>query len=152
MLIELLNGNERIQFENNVLSWEQAIIKGATPLHSEGIIEERYIEQMIANVKEIGPYIVIAPKIALAHARPEDGVNKLGITFLISEKPVLFSCQPEHAASLVITLAAPDSNSHLSLLSDLALVFAENNSIEGILKLKTEAEVLAFLQHCIGGE
>ena len=37
---------------------------------------------MINNVKEIGSYIVIAPKVAIPHARPEDGTNKLGISFL----------------------------------------------------------------------
>ena len=39
-----------------------------------GTIEERYIDGMIETVKNLGPYIVIAPGVALPHARPEDGV------------------------------------------------------------------------------
>ncbi len=31
---------------------------------------------MIANVNKFGTYIVIAPKVAMPHSRPEDGVNK----------------------------------------------------------------------------
>jgi len=32
-----------------------------------------YVDAMVRAVEELGPYMVVAPGIALAHARPEDG-------------------------------------------------------------------------------
>lgn len=40
---------------------------------------------MIESVEEYGPYIVIGPHLALAHARPEDGSLKLGLSLSIFE-------------------------------------------------------------------
>lgn len=49
---------------------------GGELLEKSGAIEPRYIDAMINTVKEIGPYIVIAPGIAMPHARPEAGAKK----------------------------------------------------------------------------
>lgn len=44
---------------------------------NNGCIKESYIDAMVNTVKNMGPYIVIAPGIAMPHAAPEDGVLKL---------------------------------------------------------------------------
>lgn len=45
-------------------------------------IKKEYIADMIASVHEFGPYIVIAPGIALFHARPEGNVNEICLSYL----------------------------------------------------------------------
>lgn len=45
---------------------------------------------MIRAVNDYGPYIVIGKHMALAHARPEDGVNKLGVSVATIEQPIDF--------------------------------------------------------------
>ena len=45
---------------------DRAIRLAAKPLLDEGVIEEIYIENMIANVYKFGPYIVLVDGFALA--------------------------------------------------------------------------------------
>ena len=151
LLTQLLSRNRRIMFENKPITWVKSIHKAAKPLLEENIIAERYVQKMIDNVVELGPYIVIAPKIALAHARPEDGVNEIGLSLLISEKPVHFSEKEEHMANLIFVLAAKDSQSHLGLLAELAQIFSDPENIDSLCKLKDEKEVLEFISSCLGG-
>ncbi|MEC0304449.1 BglG family transcription antiterminator, partial [Terribacillus saccharophilus] len=54
--------------------WKEAITRVAEILVSDSVIEESYITAMIKSVEEFGPYIVVGKHLALAHARPEDGV------------------------------------------------------------------------------
>lgn len=70
--------------------WESAIQRVACPLLKENCIEESYVNAMIDSVKEFGPYIVMGKHLALAHARPEDGVNNLGISVATLAQPVVF--------------------------------------------------------------
>jgi mannitol operon transcriptional antiterminator len=57
-------------------NWEEAIRIGGELLVKNDFVEERYVEAMVSNVREMGPYIVIAPGVAMPHARPEDGVKE----------------------------------------------------------------------------
>jgi len=79
-MIEDVLRDQNILLQQEVSTWEESIIRVSEPLVKEQVIESRYIDAMINSVKEFGPYIVIGKHIALAHARPEDGVNKLGIS------------------------------------------------------------------------
>lgn len=151
MLQELLSKSQRIAFTSKDIVWDQSIREAAKPLLRDNVVEKKYVQKMIDNVLELGPYIVIAPKIALAHARPEDGVNEIGLSLLVSEKPIEFSNDKQHTANLVFCLAATDSTSHLSLLSDLAQIFGEQSNIDNLCKLKSKEEVLHFISHCLGG-
>ena len=150
MLIKLLSKNQRIMFEDKPITWVESIKRVSKPFLDESAIKESYVQKMIDNVNDLGPYIVIAPKIALAHARPEDGVNEMGLSLLISKEPVKFSEKEEHNAQLIFALAATDSVSHLSLLSDLAQIFGEPSNIDMLCELETKEEVLQFISKCLG--
>ena len=43
--------------------WRDAVRRSAQPLLQQGYIEARYIDAMIANIEENGPYIVISPRL-----------------------------------------------------------------------------------------
>jgi PTS system ascorbate-specific IIA component len=59
---------ELIRFEKGFSNWEEAIKVSSKGLLELGFIEESYVDSMIDSVKEFGPYIVIAPNIAMPHA------------------------------------------------------------------------------------
>lgn len=85
---------------------------------------------MIQSVKENAPYIVISKNIALAHARPEFGVNQLGVTFSTLAAPVDFGSKLFDPVKLIITLAAKTSADHLELLSGLASVLSDEELVD----------------------
>ena len=70
--------------------WEDSIKLVSQPLLDDGTITDQYVTAMIDTVKEFGPYIVIGPHLALAHARPEEGATRLGLSVATLEEPVSF--------------------------------------------------------------
>lgn len=133
---------EFIQLVDSVENWEDAIVKSARPLLEGGYVEQSYVDGMIDSVKEFGPYIVIAPNIAMPHARPEKGANKAGFAVMKLEEPVYFSEEEAHKAQLLITLACADSNTHLEMIQFIVTILSDEEKYENILKAKTSEEIL----------
>lgn len=141
---EFIN-DEFVIVEEEVSSWQEAIKKSAKPLIDKGFINEVYVEAMINNVEEHGPYIVLAPKFAMPHAENKEGVIKTGISVLKLDQAVDFNIKnesdPDKHVNLLITLAAKDSESHLTILQKLALILDDDDNIEKILKAETSNDV-----------
>jgi PTS system ascorbate-specific IIA component len=95
-------------------------------------------------VKEMGPYIVIAPTIAISHARPEDGANGLGMTILVLEEPIYFSSKQDRPVRIVITLAAPDNEQHLLALQQLSQLLMED--LDNLLLTTNADQVLKLVE------
>jgi mannitol/fructose-specific phosphotransferase system IIA component (Ntr-type) len=99
---------------------------------------------MIENIKTLGPYVVIGPEVAIPHARPESGVNKVGMSFLKLNTPVHFLDNENYPVRLLFCIAAIDNATHLKALSQLTKLLSnsenldllkEDDSTENILEL-----------------
>jgi PTS system ascorbate-specific IIA component len=100
--------------------WQAAIRAACQPLLESGAIADRYVARCVEMVNEQGPYMVVAPGIALAHARPEDGVSALGLSVASLAAPVEFGHPDNDPVDLVFAFASPDRDQHLGLLGALA--------------------------------
>lgn len=129
MLEEVLELHH-VLLQKNAENWQEAIKLAASPLVSDGYIQQRYVDAMIENVEKFGPYIVIVKGFALAHARPEDGVNKLGVSVLTLEKPVAFHSTQNDPVQTIICLAAIDNNSHLKIMGTIASLLNNQQKLE----------------------
>ncbi|MBI9011425.1 MAG: PTS sugar transporter subunit IIA [Clostridiales bacterium] len=142
-MVNEFNLNESlIQFETSVSTWEEAIIKSAQPLLDGMYVDQGYIDAMIESVNEYGPYIVIAPKVAMPHARPETGSKKIGYSILKLEQPIGFSEAPEHQVELLVALSCVNAESHLEILQFIVEVLSDAERFEGALKATTKTELL----------
>uniref|UniRef100_UPI00355960C4 PTS sugar transporter subunit IIA n=2 Tax=Cytobacillus sp. TaxID=2675269 RepID=UPI00355960C4 len=144
MLNEVLTA-DKIQFADYAPSWQEALQMASQPLLADQSISRNYIDAMIENVNEMGPYIVIAPGIALPHARPEAGVNKLGMSFLQLKESCAFSEKPEHQVRLFFVLAAIDNETHLKALSQLSKMLSDSYNLEKLQNVDTAADVLEII-------
>jgi len=115
-----------IQVIQRVSDWKNALKVASAPLLNEGIITVDYIAAMIANVEYYGPYIVIAPYLALGHALPNEGVNSLGVSVLKLQEDVYFEDRP---VSVVIILAPVDKRSHLGIMKDIVDLFNDEEFV-----------------------
>lgn len=125
--------------------WRDAIRASCQPLLEAGIVKSEYSEEIIANVEKFGPYIVIAPDIAIPHAQEGVGVNDTAVCFMKTEKPVSFSDDGEHDARLFFVLASTDNERHLANLSDLADELADEELMAKLLVVKTSEELEALV-------
>ena len=57
-------------------------------MKQQGYITDKYIQEMIDNIKKFGSYIVIEEGIAIPHGNISKNVMKNGISLLISKKKV----------------------------------------------------------------
>ncbi len=108
------------RMEVEVEDWKGAVRAACRPLYEAGAVEARYIERCIDMVLEHGPYMVLTPGIALAHARPEDGVLRLGLAVAGLARPIAFHHPENDPVDLVFAFGSPDSQQHLGLLGALA--------------------------------
>jgi PTS system ascorbate-specific IIA component len=145
-----------IQVTDEKMEWKGAIEKAAQPLLKQGYIEEAYVEAMIETVESIGPYIVLAPKVAVPHARPERGVKQLGISLLKLSEPVDFNVigeeDPERYVQLVFVLAAVDGEAHLKALMQLSRILEDEDHIEALIQLDEPKELYNKIQHLVETE
>jgi PTS system ascorbate-specific IIA component len=100
---------------------------------------------MIKVAKDLGPYIVVAPGIALPHARPEDGVINASIGMVTLDPPVPFGNERNDPVFLVVTLAAKDNEQHVQGLSELAAVLGKEELIERLRKTNDKEELMQIM-------
>ncbi|MGN7384784.1 BglG family transcription antiterminator [Paenibacillus sp. SAFN-117] len=117
-LKDLLTPN-RIVLCKDATDWRSAIKMASQPLLNDGSIVRQYVQAMIDKVIEHGPYIVIAPGIAIAHAKPEDGVVRTSMALLSIRSGVPFSSLKKHRVRLLFVIASLDGESHLKALTQL---------------------------------
>ncbi|MBP2643651.1 MAG: phosphoenolpyruvate-dependent sugar phosphotransferase system, 2 family protein [Firmicutes bacterium] len=145
MLKELVDQN-RVTFARCFGTWEDAVAAAAKPLLEQKAIEQEYVTAIIDSIKKYGPYIVIAPNIALPHAQGGIGVKETSISFLKVEEPVHFSDDPEHDARLIFLLASVNSEDHLEKLAELVEEISDNDLVERLLTIKNIDDLKEILQ------
>ncbi len=145
MLSELIV-KDKINIISSVDNWQEAVSIAAAPLLKEDYINEDYIDAIISSTEQHGPYYIVSPRIALPHARPENGVKKLGMSLLKIKEPTCFSDKDSDLANLVIVLAAIDNNSHLKALTQLTELLSNDDDVKSILEATSVDEVLKIIE------
>lgn len=143
---DLINEKD-IQLNIVAKDWKDAIAKSAKRLVENNIVETKYIDAMIESVNEYGPYIVIGKGIALAHARPEDGVIKAGCSVITLNPPVKFNHEFNDPVSIVFCLAAVDNNAHLEMMATLVKLINSETVIQELTKQNDVKEFMKILTH-----
>lgn len=145
-LLKDLLTEKTIKLNVEVKDWEEAVRIGGELLEKDGAIEHRYIDAMINSVKEIGPYIVIAPGIAMPHARPEAGAKKIGMSLITLKNPVNFGNKENDPVKIVVCLCAVDHSSHLKALSELVELLGDERFISTLLNSSSQDEIFNYIR------
>ncbi len=131
---------ENVQILQSVKDWEQSVHVAVQPLVDGGYVEARYIDGIIANAKELGPYFVLCPDLALLHARPEQGALKQQLAVTVLREPVRFK-EEGPDVRLLVTLVATDSDSHINVMRQLAMMFGDPANIAKVVEATSEQEI-----------
>ncbi|MFC9230862.1 PTS sugar transporter subunit IIA [Streptomyces decoyicus] len=114
-----------VRLDVRVADWQEAIRAAGGLLVETGATTDGYTAEMIRNVEENGPYLVIAPGFAFAHARPSPAVLRTGMSWVRLEQPVEFGHESNDPVHLVVGLAAEDSGAHTAAMAALAQLLAD---------------------------
>ncbi|EJE4208958.1 PTS sugar transporter subunit IIA [Vibrio parahaemolyticus] len=144
MLRELIT-SDVIRIHSDATDWKDAISKSCEALIENGAIEPSYAEAIYRSHEELGPYYVVGPGMAMPHARPEDGVNRLSLAITVIQNGVNFNSEENDPVKMLVTLAATDSNSHVDTISKLAELFMNEEHVEAICNAQSKEDVLAII-------
>ncbi len=126
-------------------TWQEVITVAGDLLVAGGSTGPAYTQEMIETVEKLGPYIVIAPGIALAHSRPSPAVFRTGLSLATLATPVEFGSKKNDPVRLVIGLAALDHSSHLEVMSALAKLLSDQEKVAELLAANDPAQVSQIL-------
>lgn len=130
-----------IMLEETVSDWRQALERCAQPLLNAGVITSDYITTIVAQQQKLGPWYVLAPGLAMPHARPEEGATGMGLSLLKLHKGVAFGAGEFDPVDVIVMLAAPDNHSHIEMISALAELFSREDDLQQLHQAHTVEEI-----------
>ena len=144
-LLQDLLSEDNVSFRYPAETWEDVIRHGGQLMVDAGFIEPTYTEAMIDVVRDMGPYIVLAPGLAMPHARPEMGAKQVGTALVTLEKPIDFGSPENDPVSVAVFLCAPNKEEHIQLLTDIATLFEDEEFLDAAVNFESIEDVQAFL-------
>lgn len=134
-------GPNSIALEAEQLEFRVAVARAVELLVTDRKAAPAYVDEVLQSLEELGPYFVVAPGIAIAHAKPSDSVFEVGFS-LLSLSSGTESGSHNDPVHLLFAFCSPDADSHINLLG----AFAESISVPGKIKLLLNASAESVIR------
>ncbi len=145
--VERLIRSGTILVRHHAGDWEEAVRVGGALMVEAGLAEDRYIQAIIENHRTIGPYFVIAPGIAMPHAKPENGVLETGYALMTLDEPVEFGDEENDPVDILIFAGAINREEHnREVIPQIAELCDSDVHIAALRAAGTTEEMVAALQ------
>lgn len=125
---------DKINVINSIDNWKNAVRLSAEPLLAQGYMAEHYIEAILKSHEGLGPYYLLAPGLAMPHARPEQGALRNGLSLLHIKEGISFGSTENDPVYVIIMLCARSGNEHITMIGELAELFSDQQKLERLLK------------------
>ena len=145
-LFDLIGTDGIVICKDNNLTVNAALDICCSKLLANKKVEQRYVNAIKDLHQKIGPYYVLAPKLAMPHARPEDGVNQDSLQITVFTQGVDFESEDNGDVYLSITLAAEDSDSHIQTIMALSNLFQCDDDLEKIITAESVNTIIEILK------
>ena len=126
--------------------WRAAVTLAGDALAASGAAKPEYSREMIRMIEEHGPYVVIAPGLALAHARPGPEVLADGLSVVTLAEPVSFGHPYNDPVSVILGLAILTADRHLAVVAAVANIFNDSTAIADLAAATTAADVQQIMR------
>lgn len=144
-MLEKYLSKEQVMLGIQVKNPEEAIRTAGDLLVKSNKAEAAYVDAMIDSFHRLGSYIVIAPSIAMPHARPSELVKEPCLSFLQLKKPIKFNHPQNDPVHLIFALGGNNAENHIEMLKALSSVLMDSKRVEGLKKAKSYEEVLSIV-------
>ncbi|EKO3589596.1 PTS sugar transporter subunit IIA [Vibrio metschnikovii] len=145
-IFNLIGDNGIVISNEKNLTVDAALELACSTLIAQGKVNKSYLDAIKEKHKEIGAYYVLAPKIAMPHARPEDGVNEACLQVTIFKHGVDLESEDNGDVYLSVTLAAVDSDSHIQTIVALSELFQNDDDINAIIYSESKDDIVKILK------
>lgn len=145
-LSDSLAENHSIALHAEAENWQQAIKIGTDLLVSAGVVTADYYPAILEGIERFGPYFILAPGLAMPHARPEQGVIRTGFSLVTLKTPVCFGDADNDPIDILVTLAASDARTHQEVgIMQVVQLFEDKKNFQGVRECQTAEQLLALI-------
>ena len=114
-------------------------------LVNSGLVVDGYVSEIIEIIQNQGPYMVIAPGVAIVHGRPSESVLKTGGSMVIDASGVISGNEKNDPVRVILAISAKDDEEHLQMLKTIAELFNQPEMIEKLANCSSSGEVLNLI-------
>ena len=134
---------ETIAIVDGAESWEEVVDLAGDLLHRTGAIWPSYVVAIKDMILLYGPYMVIAPGMALLHAGPEMGAKRLAVSLVLLKKPVAFGHATFDPVKVAMAFASVDHCSHLQTVGEIMGLMGDETWRKQVSRATTKGEIIA---------
>ncbi|WP_340607750.1 PTS sugar transporter subunit IIA [Xenorhabdus bharatensis] len=145
-MLRTLLTRDVIQWLPDVRDWREAIEIACQPLIDNGAIQPSYVEAIYESHEKFGPYYVVGSGIAIPHARPEQGVNRLALSLTLIKQGVRFGSAENDPVHLLFVFATTSNYSHIEVIAELAGLFDDQAKINQLMQAKSQDDAFSIIQ------
>ena len=124
---------QSIRVDHPASNAPEAIQAAGELLCQSGACRPEYVQAMVANYREFGPYFVIAPGLAMPHARPEQGAVQAQLSLVRLREPVVFGHAENDPVQVVLGLSATSSDQHIELIQHIVTLLSDENNLSVLM-------------------
>ena len=137
-------GPNSISLTREQLSFEEAVDRAVDLLELDNRVTPDYRLEVQKALANLGPYFVVAPGIALAHAAPSEAVLEIGFALLRLEVGAV-SGSINDPVRLVFAFCTPTPDDHIELLGEFANFVSEPGNVNLVLNASAESVIRSLL-------
>ncbi|GGL57371.1 BglG family transcription antiterminator [Sporolactobacillus putidus] len=131
-----------IKIIEHVHDWKEAVSKAFNPLTRNQDVYPIYVQKILDLSEKKGPYMIIKDQVMLAHATPQNGVNKLSMSMLLLHNSTEIKYKKISKAIKVIFCLAPiDRVSHVKALGQLLNLLNNNDLYNQLIKAENQHSI-----------
>jgi PTS system ascorbate-specific IIA component len=127
----------------------EAASEAAGLLVSAGVAAEGYPSEVIEIINQQGPYMVVAPHLAIVHGRPSEDSSATAASLLLGETGWVSGNEKNDPVHIVFAISASDDEQHIEMLRKLAAFLVIPSVIGNLQKSSTVSEVRQILSQSL---
>lgn len=127
-------------------SFESAVSDSVKLLVAAGHAKPEYVDLVLDNLAKLGPYFVVGPHIAIAHAAGTDFVLSPGLSLLKLQRGVVSGAVENDPVHLVFSLCTPNNSEHIDLLAQFARAMSTEGVVNSLLSASAESGIREILE------
>lgn len=125
----------------------QSASRAAELLSSVGAASSNYSAEVVQIVNERGPYMVVAPQVAIVHGRPSGHTLKTAASLVISSVDLLSGSEANDPVRLIFAISATSDERHLEMLQSLSNFLVVPGVIRELQSCSTVSEVRQIISN-----
>lgn len=127
-------GSDCIRLGERAETWREAVVAAGDVLAAVGATRPDYTQRMIGVIETFGPYVAVAPGVALVHARPDRDVRRNAAAVVTFPDGVEFGHPDNDPVRVVVALAVTRPDEHVKIIAVLAKLLDQEGAVEWFLR------------------